>query len=119
MVDYADVLSLTRVLEDNNIHTVISAISMMHMGGHGPREIEFIRAADASKTTKRMISSDCGPPHVKEYSLMPHRTLGPRPALDPWKVNLSKTRIPASFGSPQVPRQRGAGLTSNTQVIYH
>lgn len=67
-MDYADVEAVTRVLEENNIHTVISAINMMHMGGPPPLEIELIRAADASKTTKRMISSDWGPPHIKEYA---------------------------------------------------
>ncbi|MBE3046206.1 hypothetical protein IMZ48_27445 [Candidatus Bathyarchaeota archaeon] len=61
---------MTRVLEKNNIHTVVSAINMMHLGGHGPREIDLIRAADdASKTTRRMISSDWGPSHIKEYTL--------------------------------------------------
>ena len=89
VVDFADVESLTRVLEDNNIHTVVSAINMLHLvhlGGHGPREIELIRAADASKTTKRMISSDWGPPHIKEYDLPP------RPPLFLGAFNANMTR---------------------------
>ena len=65
-VDYADVEAVTKVLEENNVHTVISAITMLHMGGPEPKEVELIRAADASKVTKRMISSDWGPPHIKE-----------------------------------------------------
>lgn len=65
-VDYSDVEGLTRVLEENNVHTVISAMTMLHVGGSVPREIELMHAADASKTTKRMISSDWGPPHTEE-----------------------------------------------------
>lgn len=67
MVDYTDVEGLTRVLEENNVHTVISAIMMLRYGSEGPREIELIRAADASKVTKRMVSSHWGPPHTAEY----------------------------------------------------
>lgn len=67
-MDYTDVEAVTRVLEENNVHTVVSAIMMMSNGGPPPREIELIRAADASKVTKRMISSDWGPPHKKEYT---------------------------------------------------
>ena len=39
---------------------------MFTTDGSVPMEIELIRAADASKTTKRMISSDWGLPHIKE-----------------------------------------------------
>ncbi|SPO06379.1 uncharacterized protein DNG_09068 [Cephalotrichum gorgonifer] len=65
-VDYADVEGLARVLEENNVHTVISALNMAQLGDNVPREPELIRAADASKTTKRMISSDWGPPLTGE-----------------------------------------------------
>lgn len=66
VVDYSDVEGLTRVLEENHVHTVISAMTMLHYGDSGPREIELIRAADASKTTKRLVSSHWGPPHTEE-----------------------------------------------------
>lgn len=66
VVDYSDIEGLTRVLEENNVHTVISAMMMLRYGEVGPREIELIRAADASKTTKRMVSSHWGPPHIEE-----------------------------------------------------
>lgn len=61
-VDYANVEATTKALEDNNVHTVISTINMMPSPGQTPPEIELIRAADASKTTKRIISSDWGVP---------------------------------------------------------
>lgn len=66
VVDYSDVEGLTRILEEQNVHTVISAIMMLRRGESGPQEIELIRAADASKTTKRLISSHWGPPHTQE-----------------------------------------------------
>lgn len=66
VVDYSDIEVLTRILEEHNVHTVISAIMMLRYGDNGPQEIELIRAADASKTTKRMISSHWGPPHTEE-----------------------------------------------------
>ena len=61
VVNYGDVSSLAKVLEINNIHTVISALTMMPSPtGEMTPEIELIRAADASKATKRMVTSDWG-----------------------------------------------------------
>lgn len=66
-VDYTDIPAVTKVLEDNNVHTVISAIYMIPSHtGEQPKELELIQAADASKTTKRMITSNWGLPHVEE-----------------------------------------------------
>ncbi|KAF4835525.1 Oxidoreductase BOA1 [Colletotrichum tropicale] len=77
VVDYANVEATTKALEDNNVHTVISAINMMPPPGQVPQEIELIRAADASKTTKRIISSGWGIPHnenqVKELGSVPNK----------------------------------------------
>ncbi|KAI8629882.1 hypothetical protein F5Y19DRAFT_62410 [Xylariaceae sp. FL1651] len=65
-VDYNDVEALKIALEKHNIHTVISAISMLPgPNGEKPMEVELIRASNASKTTKRMISSDWGIPHTE------------------------------------------------------
>ncbi|KAK3376473.1 hypothetical protein B0T24DRAFT_718815 [Lasiosphaeria ovina] len=61
-VDYDDVPGLTKILEDNKIDTVISTITMIPMDGSSPKEIQLIQAADASKTTKRLISSDWAAP---------------------------------------------------------
>lgn len=56
-IDYSDIESATRVLEENNIHTVISAVSFMPGTGEN-HEDRLIKAADASKTTKRFIPSN-------------------------------------------------------------
>ncbi|KLU84770.1 hypothetical protein MAPG_03806 [Magnaporthiopsis poae ATCC 64411] len=58
-VDYTDVDALAKVLEDNKVHTVVSAIAMHSevISGTPPGEINLIHAADQSSTTKRIISS--------------------------------------------------------------
>lgn len=61
-VDYSDVDAIMKVLEDNNIDTVVSGIAMHSADGSAPKEIELIRAADLSKVTKRLISSEWGVP---------------------------------------------------------
>lgn len=61
-VDYSDVDAIVKVLEDNNIDTVVSGIAMHSADGTAPNEIELIRASDLSKTTKRLISSEWGLP---------------------------------------------------------
>ncbi|EGY23456.1 uncharacterized protein VDAG_04894 [Verticillium dahliae VdLs.17] len=66
-VDYTDIVATTKILEDNNIHTVVSAIAML-VFGDAPPEVELIRAADASKTTKRFIASGWGIPHTKDQA---------------------------------------------------
>ena len=63
--DYKNVAVLTKILEDNNVHTVISALVMMPNSG-GPLELNLILAADASKTTRRMIPSEYGYPQREE-----------------------------------------------------
>ncbi|CAI6026622.1 unnamed protein product [Clonostachys chloroleuca] len=66
-VDYDNVKAVTEALEQNNVDTVISAIMMMPGPGGDPKEIQLIRAADLSKTTKRIISSDYGLPHSEGH----------------------------------------------------
>ncbi|KAK0705795.1 hypothetical protein B0T21DRAFT_320564 [Apiosordaria backusii] len=59
-VDYSSIPAIVKVLEDNQIDTVVSSISM-----HSetvPNEFELIHAADLSKVTKRLISSEWGVP---------------------------------------------------------
>nr|BAB01487.1 unnamed protein product [Verticillium dahliae]BAB01488.1 unnamed protein product [Verticillium dahliae] len=64
-VDYTDIVATTKILEDNNIHTIVSAIAML-VFGDAPPEVDLIRAADASNTTKRFIASGWGIPHTRE-----------------------------------------------------
>ncbi|KAI0460293.1 NAD(P)-binding protein [Xylaria acuta] len=60
-VDYSNIEALTQVLEDNNIHTLISALTFNAQGGVPP-EVELVLAADASKTTKRYVANNWGVP---------------------------------------------------------
>lgn len=63
--DYKDVAALAKILEDNNVDTVISALAMMPNAG-GPLEPNLIRAADSSKTTRRIVPSEYGFPQYEE-----------------------------------------------------
>ncbi|KAI1335832.1 NAD(P)-binding protein [Xylariaceae sp. FL0016] len=62
--DYASVEILAHLLEDNKIHTVISALSFRNQG-NTPPDVQLVLAADASKTTKRYIANNWGVP-IKE-----------------------------------------------------
>ncbi|KAH7127739.1 hypothetical protein B0J13DRAFT_645737 [Dactylonectria estremocensis] len=67
VVDYSNVEALANILEAHDVHIVVSALTMMSMSGApGPSEIPLIRAVDASKVTKRIVSSDWGFPHTPE-----------------------------------------------------
>jgi hypothetical protein len=63
--DYKDVTALTKILEDNNVHTVISTL-FMSPNAAGLLEQNLIWAADASKTTKRFVPSEFGFPQRDE-----------------------------------------------------
>ncbi|KAL7908493.1 hypothetical protein GGI35DRAFT_486568 [Trichoderma velutinum] len=73
VVDYSDVEAVTKSLEDHHVDTVISALSTSALDGSAPKEIELIRAANASKTTRRMISSDWGVPLMGQWSSAIHK----------------------------------------------
>jgi hypothetical protein len=57
--DYKNVAALTKLLEENKVHTVISALNMMPNAG-GDFQLNLIEAADVSKTTIRMVPSEYG-----------------------------------------------------------
>lgn len=59
-VDFRDVDALVKVLEEHHIDTVVSAIAMHNVGDDAPNELELIRAADRSRVTRRIISSEWG-----------------------------------------------------------
>jgi len=63
--DYKDVAALIKILEDNNVHTVISTLAMMPNAA-GPLEKNLIWAADASRTAKRLVPSEFGFPQRAE-----------------------------------------------------
>lgn len=65
-VDYADVQSLKAVLEQHNIHTVISCVGV-HDQAIADVQAAVIQAAEKSSTTKRFIASNWGTPYNPEY----------------------------------------------------
>ncbi|KAI0442939.1 NAD(P)-binding protein [Xylaria telfairii] len=60
-VDYSSIKALTQTLEDNNVHTLISALTFNDKEGVPP-EVQLVLAADASKTTKRYVANNWGVP---------------------------------------------------------
>ncbi|KAM0322080.1 hypothetical protein ACHAQA_009709 [Verticillium albo-atrum] len=97
-VDYTNVTATIKALEDNNIHAVVSAINMMPFGAVPPEE-DLIRAADASKTTKRIITSGWGIPHTidqaKDLDSIPNK-INAQKALENTK-NLEYTVVHTGF----------------------
>lgn len=65
--DYGDVGSLTRLLELNNVDTVISAIGM-HSEATEKAQLNLIEAAKQSEKTKRFIPSEYGACNTLEYT---------------------------------------------------
>jgi dTDP-4-dehydrorhamnose reductase len=58
-VDYTNISQLTRVLEENNVHTVISTI-MMYDPVAAQAERNLVAAADQALSTKRFVASNWG-----------------------------------------------------------
>lgn len=58
-VDYADVDSVVEVLKTNNVHTVISALSVRGPV-EGASEINLVKAAAKAEVVKRFVASDYG-----------------------------------------------------------
>ncbi|KAM6525801.1 hypothetical protein FALCPG4_011336 [Fusarium falciforme] len=62
-IDYTDVDSMTKVLEDNKIDTVISTLFVTL---DGKPQVNLVHAAEASKYTRRFIPSIWGIPYSRE-----------------------------------------------------
>ena len=58
-VDYNDVEQLTKALEENNVHTVISTMMLMDPTA-AKAEANFVAAAAKSSSTKRFVASNWG-----------------------------------------------------------
>ncbi|KAL7911437.1 NAD(P)-binding protein [Trichoderma velutinum] len=97
-VDYTNVPELAKTLEAHGVHTIISTINMRTTEGEPP-EIEFIRAADASKSTKRIISSEWGIPSTVDQSnqVQAVRKLRAKEALQAAKTLESTVVYPGYF----------------------
>ncbi|UPL03669.1 hypothetical protein LCI18_014603 [Fusarium solani-melongenae] len=72
-IDYTDVDSTTKVLEDNKIDTVISTLFVTF---DGKPQVNFIHAAEASKYTRRFIPSIWGIPYSREQVGERQMTIG-------------------------------------------
>ncbi|KAI1746693.1 NAD(P)-binding protein [Xylaria castorea] len=75
-VNYSNIEALTQVLEDNNVHTLISALTFNDQGGVPP-ELQLVLAADASKTTKRFVTNNWGVP-IREGDELRMPPMAPR-----------------------------------------
>ena len=73
-IDYEDLSSLTKILEEEKIWTLISTLDTN--AGAEPEQA-LIRAADKSSVTKRYIPSIWGAPYDEEYSSSPFLPAAP------------------------------------------
>lgn len=58
-VDYADIDGMTKVLNERNIHTIVSAVSISQDAG-GKSQMNLIEAAIQSQSVKRFMPSEFG-----------------------------------------------------------
>lgn len=65
VADYSNIDELQNVLEANDVHTVISAVSMENGGGES--QMNLIEAAERSKSTRRFMPSEFGMVHKEKY----------------------------------------------------
>ncbi|KAH7420025.1 hypothetical protein BKA64DRAFT_652219 [Cadophora sp. MPI-SDFR-AT-0126] len=65
-VNYTDLESAKKVLEENKIHTVLSALSLQSQE-HSDAQIGLIHAAAASSTVKRFAPSEFGIPYQEKH----------------------------------------------------
>ncbi|KAM6514468.1 hypothetical protein FSOLCH5_008708 [Fusarium solani] len=72
-IDYDDVDSITKVLEDNKIDTVISTLFVTF---DGKPQVNLVHAAEASKQTRRFIPSIWGIPYSREQVGERQMTIG-------------------------------------------
>lgn len=68
-VDYTDSSSAQKTLEDHQIHTVISALSIQSEE-HSNAQIGLIHAAAAASSVKRFVPSEFGIPYEEKLVLI-------------------------------------------------
>ncbi|KAH7021874.1 NmrA-like family protein [Ilyonectria destructans] len=59
-VNYDDIAQLTKTLEEHAVHTIISAVVLQADDGPSRAQVNLIKAAGLSSTTKRFIPSEYG-----------------------------------------------------------
>ncbi|KAF4541165.1 Pyridoxal-phosphate dependent enzyme [Lasiodiplodia theobromae] len=96
-VDYNNVDSLKQVLESNNIEAVISAL-MVGDEVASQSQINLIKAADKSSTTKKMVLSEWGIPFTAEdVSPLPHLAFRLAAIAEARKTGLQWTRFQTGY----------------------
>jgi hypothetical protein len=65
LADYSNVESLAKVLESNNIGTVVSAVSVLD-DATSTSQLNLIEAAERSSSTKRFVPSEYGMRYTEE-----------------------------------------------------
>ncbi|KAL7762542.1 hypothetical protein ACKLNR_009077 [Fusarium oxysporum f. sp. zingiberi] len=97
IVDYADADSLKDVLEENKVDTVLSALSSMPDQGTPP-EVSLVRAAEASKVTRRFVASNWGfPLSLKLAERLPSTSVKVQTLTELAKTQLEWTQLYAGF----------------------
>lgn len=62
-INYSNIEATKKILEEQNVGTIISALPLLQSNDH---ELNLVKAADASSTTKRFIQSSWGIPYSEE-----------------------------------------------------
>lgn len=111
-VDYSNVNNLRAALEENQVHTVICALMVMDETA-GQSQINLIKAADKSSSTKRFIVSEYGIPVPSNATqLLPHIRFSLEAVEEARKTNLEFTSIYNGhfldyFGRPHIKTYQG------------
>ncbi|QSZ29535.1 hypothetical protein DSL72_004050 [Monilinia vaccinii-corymbosi] len=67
-IDYSNVPSMSKVLDEHNIHTVISAVCIVSQE-HSDSQVNLVHAAAASKSVKRFAASEYGSNYEEKHAL--------------------------------------------------
>ncbi|EDN96095.1 hypothetical protein SS1G_12301 [Sclerotinia sclerotiorum 1980 UF-70] len=67
-IDYSDVSSISKVLDEHKIHTVISALCIVSQE-HSDAQVNLVHAAAASSSVKRFVPSEYGSNYEEKHAL--------------------------------------------------
>lgn len=68
-IDYANVGAAAKVLDEHNVHTVISALCIVTKE-HSDAQVNLVHAAAASGTVKRFVPSEYGSNYEEKYAVI-------------------------------------------------
>ncbi|KAI9648083.1 Oxidoreductase boa1 [Ciborinia camelliae] len=114
-IDYSDVSSISKVLDKQKIHTVISALCIVTQE-HSDAQVNLVHAAAASESVKRFVPSEYGSNYEEKHALTrPTTALKAIAITELAKTNLEYTSFVNGLfldylGMPAVPSHLDAGL---------